>query len=413
MEALTPLSRPARPRVLVVDDQPANLIALRSVLGGYDVATAGSGSAALRELLKTDFAVVILDVHMPDLDGFDTAALLRQRPRSEYTPIIFMSAVRMEPDDRERGYALGAVDYLVSPIEPDVLRAKVAVFAELNRRQREAREMAEQLARANMALSERAEELEQLNDRLLLEVADRRRAEEALVERARELEVANRDIDAFSAAAAHDLRAPVRAIAGFVGLVLEEHGKLLPPEARAALERATASTRRMSALIDGLLQIAHVSRVHTTVHPVDLGALAMEIVEELRRSSPERTVEAVVSPDLVANGDPALLRVIMVNLIDNAWKFTRQANPGRIEVGKTQCDGRTVYHVRDNGVGFDMAHAGLLFQAFTRLHAPGQFEGSGIGLATVRRIVERHDGRIWAESAIGRGATFYFTLDAS
>ncbi|MEX0899934.1 MAG: ATP-binding protein [Gammaproteobacteria bacterium] len=245
----------------------------------------------------------------------------------------------------------------------------------------------------------RRAEITRLNDEL----------EERILQRTAELEQSNRELESFSYSVSHDLRSPLRAIVGF-SEALQEEVPDLPPEAQRLFERIRAATRRMAQRIDGLLNLAHVSRRPLTVQMVDLGSIAGEIIEELRQRDRDRTVTTVVEPELVARGDPKLLRAVLENLLENAWKFTGDTPRPRIEVGTVGADGETVYFVKDNGAGFDMAFADKLFAAFSRLHANDEFPGTGIGLATVQRIVQRHGGRIWAEAVPDEGAAFYFTL---
>lgn len=242
------------------------------------------------------------------------------------------------------------------------------------------------------------------------DISERRRAEAALRRYAAQLEAANAELDAFAYSVSHDLRAPLRAIDGFSQALLEDCGDRLDAAGRAHLARVRQATQRMAQLIDDLLNLSRVTRAQMRLAPVDLSALAQRIAAELRHSAPDRAVEFVIAPGLVVQGDPGLLHVALENLLANAWKFTAPRARARIEVGVTVHAGRPAYFVRDDGVGFDMRYADKLFGAFQRLHAAEEFPGTGIGLATVQRIVHRHGGRVWAEGAVDRGATFYFTL---
>ena len=241
----------------------------------------------------------------------------------------------------------------------------------------------------------------------LLLVRSRTLAEHA----SRDLEDANRELEAFSYSVSHDLRAPLRSIEGFSQILLEDYAEKLDEEGQNYLGRVRAASRRMALLIDDLLDLSRVSRSPLRRELVDLSAQAREITAELAKSQPEREAEFVIADGLTANGDARLLSLALENLLGNAWKFTSREERARIEFGSTTLEGRErVYFVRDNGVGFDEAYAGKLFGAFQRLHGPEEFEGTGIGLATVQRIVRRHGGRVWAEGEVGKGATFFFTL---
>ncbi len=230
--------------------------------------------------------------------------------------------------------------------------------------------------------------------------------------RTAELEGANAELEAFSYSVSHDLRAPLRAIDGFSHALMEDFKDQVPKGATDYLRRIVAATRRMSDLIDGLLDLSRVSRAEMRWQEVDLSVMARQEAESLQRAEPQRHVEWVIPESLAARGDPRLLRVALDNLIGNAWKFTAGKEAARIQIGQRTNGEGGAYFVADDGAGFDMAYAGKLFGAFQRLHTEREFEGTGIGLATVRRVINRHGGRIWAESAPGRGATFFFTLGA-
>jgi signal transduction histidine kinase len=247
---------------------------------------------------------------------------------------------------------------------------------------------------------------------LQLEAANRQleNTNRDLEETNRELEGANRELEAFSYSVSHDLRSPLRSIEGFAQILLEDHAQGLDEEARGHLRRVRAASRRMALLIDDLLDLSRVTRSALTMQMVDLSALAREIAAEIEKSQPDRSVRFVIADGLAVRGDPRLLRVLLENLLGNAFKFTQREREATIEFGAVTRDGGVAYYVRDNGVGFDEAYATKLFGAFQRLHGSEDFEGTGIGLATVQRIVQRHGGKAWAEGAVGKGATFFFTL---
>jgi signal transduction histidine kinase len=226
------------------------------------------------------------------------------------------------------------------------------------------------------------------------------------------LAAANEELEAFSYSVAHDLRAPLRGIQGFSQAVLEDYSDKVDERGRDYLSRVSAAAVRMSALIDDLLQLSRISRAGLVPAAVDLSALARDIALELQRESPDRMVCMVIADEARATGDPQLLRIALENLLGNAWKFSSKVGEPVIEFGCMETGGQDVFYVRDNGAGFDAAHASRLFAPFQRLHAERDFPGTGIGLATVQRVVRRHGGRIWAEGQPGAGATFYFTLAA-
>ena len=240
------------------------------------------------------------------------------------------------------------------------------------------------------------------------EQRERRRAEQ----RGIDLAAVNYELEAFAYSVAHDLRAPLRSVDGFSQALLEDCSDKLDEEGKLHLRYIRESAQQMAALIDDLLTLSRITRSELTREQVNLTDTASSVLAQLRRSQPERRVEAILAADLVADADPRLVKVALENLLGNAWKFTGKAAEARIELGIKPSNGEPAYFVRDNGAGFDMTYAGKLFGVFQRLHSAAEFEGTGIGLATVQRIVRRHGGRIWAEGVVGRGATFYFTLGA-
>jgi PAS domain S-box-containing protein len=231
--------------------------------------------------------------------------------------------------------------------------------------------------------------------------------------RTAELEASNRELEAFSYSVSHDLRAPLRSIDGFARILEEELGQRLDAGSRSHLERIRRAAGRMAYLIDNLLELARLSRHALHKENVNLSEIALQIIDDLRHEEPSRQVEVEVTSDLMATCDKTLMRVVLDNLLRNAWKFSARRAPARIAFGADRSGSRIVFSVADNGVGFDMAFATQLFRAFHRLHDGAEFQGSGIGLANVQRVIQRHGGQIWASSAPDQGATFYFTLDAS
>ena len=226
----------------------------------------------------------------------------------------------------------------------------------------------------------------------------------------RQLESANEELEAFAYSASHDLQAPLRAIEGFCQLLHETHGQSLDAEGRRFLARINVNVKRMGAIIEDLLALSRIGKTQMSRRKVDLSAVAQRIVAELRAREPARRVEVEIAPRLEAWGDERLVVIALENLIGNAWKYTGRKPEARIEVGKRDVVGQSVFYVKDNGAGFDMAFASKLFTPFVRLHGVSEFEGTGIGLATVKRIVERHGGEIWAEAQVDLGATIHFTL---
>jgi len=378
-QAATPLK--TKVNILVVDDDATKRFALRTILAPLDenVVEASSGADALRQLLRNEFAVVLLDVRMPIMDGFETAQLIRQRPRSELTPLIFVTALDQAETDMGRGYNLGAVDFVFAPVVPGILRAKVTVFVELYRAQQELRRYRTQL-------------------------------ETLVEERTIALTAINRELEAFSYSVSHDLRAPLVSFDGLSQTLLEKYGQELDATATDYLQRMREASKRMTSVFDGLQMLFRLTSGEIRREEIDVSAMEGQIVDELRSANPDRPVDIDIAPGITVSGDQRLVRILLTNLINNAWKFTGGKEPARIVIGREMVDGDSRIFVKDNGVGFDMIDSHRLFGAFQRLHSQSEFPGAGIGLATARRIVNRHGGRIWAEGAVGEGATFYFVL---
>ena len=262
-------------------------------------------------------------------------------------------------------------------------------------------------ARARLDIAERSEQVSALNRELAQSNAN---LEARVAERTRELQVSNQELEAFSYSVSHDLRAPLRTIDGFSLALQEDFADVLNEEGRDYINRVRAGVQRMGQLIDALLQLSRVTRADVQREKVDLSSLATLVFNDLRAADPDRQITFMAEPGVAVMGDARLLRIALENLIGNAWKFTSKTQDPRIEFGSGTRDGQTIYFVRDNGAGFDMQYVDRLFTAFQRLHGDRDFKGSGIGLATVSRIIRRHHGTIHAESELGHGATFFFTL---
>jgi len=239
---------------------------------------------------------------------------------------------------------------------------------------------------------------------------ERKRAEESLKRYTAELETANKELEAFSYSVSHDLRAPLRIMDGFSQIVLEDYGDKLDATGKDYLDRVRKASQNMSVLIDDLLKLSRVARTDMYRDRVDLSEIAHSILDELKAHDPGRNTEFVIQDNMMVSGDKALLTIALRNLLENAWKFTSKCFITRIEMGISFNNKEMVYFIRDNGVGFDMKYADRLFKPFQRLHTNREYEGTGIGLAIVQRIIRRHQGQIWVESSEGQGATFYFTL---
>jgi signal transduction histidine kinase len=359
------ISSVRRARILWADDNADMRDYVRRLLADrYDVLAVPDGLTALSKAQEEPPDLVLSDVMMPGLDGFGLLRELRKHERTRTIPVILLSA-RAGEESAVEGLDAGADDYLAKPFSARELLARVRTHLELARVRREW---------------------------------------------AKELEQANNELEAFSYSVSHDLRAPLRAIDGFSKTLLDEYGKKLDEKACGYLSRVRAGTQRMAALIDDLLNLSRINRAPLRKDSISLTEMARSVTAELQEKEPSRKVLIEIADGLAARGDARLVTVVLVNLLGNAWKFTARQQEAQIAVGQEKKENETVFSVRDNGAGFDMAYADKLFAPFQRLHSDSEFEGTGIGLATVQRIISRHGGRIWAESEVGKGTSFFFTL---
>ena len=389
-------------RVLAVDDSETYLQLLAETLRseGYEVILARSGEQALELLAVQPVDCMLLDLMMPGIGGRETCIRVKSVPTMRDIPIIMLTAVE-DRDAMIQGLSAGADDYIAKSCELDLVRARV--LAQIRRKQfeDEHRAIREKLLRAEYAANEARNALQLMQAKAALT--------EELELKNSELEVKNDELESFSYSVAHDLRAPLRSIDGFSLALLEDCGDKLDDAGKEYLNYVRQSTQHMARLIDDLLALSRVTRAPLDRAEADISSIARGVTSRLARSWPDRRVEVVVAEHMVGDCDHHLLTIVFENLLGNAWKFTGRRENARIEVGVVDGDPRT-YFVRDNGAGFDMSYAAKLFGVFQRLHSTTEFEGTGIGLATVQRIIRRHGGRIWAESAVEEGATFYFTL---
>ena len=367
-----PVQPTGAPRVLLVDDRSENLSALEALLEGCGAATvrAASGPEALRRLLEEDFALILMDVRMPEMDGFETAQMVHRRKRSRATPIVFLTAHGDDPASVLRGYESGAVDYLPKPIVPEILRAKVSIFLELYEKSELLRRQAEHL----IAL--------------------------------------NRELEAFSSTVSHDLKAPLRAIRSWSQVMLEDYrGKTLDAEGQATLERILEAGNRMDGLIQSLLNYAKVSRADITVERVSLDEVVDEAVAALKAELDSRGAEVRIQGPLeTAVAHRTSLVQAVCNLLSNANKFTPPSvQPVLVVRSEARGDRRRLW-VEDNGIGIDPADLDRIFRPFERLHTQDAYAGHGIGLAIVQRVVERVGGSVGVESQPGQGSRFWIEL---
>ncbi|HEU0033861.1 MAG TPA: response regulator [Kofleriaceae bacterium] len=393
-------------RLLTVDDDPDYLDILGGRLRkrGYDVARAISGEDAIRTVGEEHIDCILLDRSMAGMGGVETCKRLKESRATRDIPVIILTATEQR-DAVIESLAAGADDFVSKASGFDVLSARVQ--AQLRRKQieDEQRKVREQLLRSELEASEARAARELAETRAVM-------AEE-LARKNVELAQANRELEAFSYSVSHDLRAPLRTISAFTQALAEDLADRLDDRALDHIRRVLAASARMADLIEALLELARIHRAPLGRYRVDMTALASTIVEELTRREPDREVVCNIQRGLYVEADGRLLRVLLDNLLGNAWKFSRKRPQAHVELATEQRDGETVFYVKDDGAGFDMAQADRLFTPFHRLHTDGEFHGTGIGLATVRRIVERHGGRVWAEGIVGEGAKVSFTLPAS
>lgn len=383
-------------KILTVDDSLTYLEEVASQLReeGYDVVPARSGEEALELLSVQSVDCILLDLVMPGLSGQETCRRIKDSPAWRDIPLIMHTALE-EQEAMIEGINAGADDYIAKSNDLEVLRARVR--AQLRRKQFE---------------DENRTIREELLEKELQVVAanSARELAEARASFVEELERKNKELEAFSYSVSHDLRAPLRSINGFSRLLLEDYAGNLDEKGQNYLVRVASSAQRMGELIDDILLLSRVSRADLRRGQIDLSRIVREVVENLQRADPDRRVTISIEENLSADADLGLMRVAIENLLGNAWKYTRKAPEVRIQFGVEKIEGSPTFFVRDNGAGFDMAHSGNLFLPFHRLHSESDFPGTGIGLATVRRIIDRHGGRIWADGAVGQGATFHFVI---
>jgi len=383
-------------KILAVDDSNTYLHALGDCLReeGYEVTLARSGEEALELLAVQGVDCILLDLLMPGLGGKETCRRIKAAPVVRDTPLILLTSVEDRATMLE-GFTAGADDFIPKSSELDVVKARLRAQIRRKHSEDENRRIRDQLLQQKLEATE---------------VRAARDLAEARAELIAELERKNRELEAFSYSVSHDLRAPLRSIDGFSQALLEDQLERLDARGQRHLRQVRKSAQRMAELIDDLLELSRVGRGELHRIPSDLSTLAREVVAELQRREPERELEVVIAPGLLAQVDARLLRIVFENLIGNAWKFTRKVQLARIEVGQVPTLEGPAFFVRDNGAGFAMSYADKLFRPFQRLHTEEEFPGTGIGLATIQRIVDRHGGRAWAEGEVSRGATFYFTL---
>lgn len=384
-----------KPKILMVDDHPDNVELVCQILEDqYQMLTANKGADCLEIAEDEKPDLILLDVMMPEMDGYQVLSKLQENEGTREIPVVFLTARYKDTDRIVKGLDLGAFDYITKPFDDEILLARVGVAIRVKR-----------------AEDNNRHQKQELEER----IAELTVAQQALHAANLELNCKNKELEAFSYSVSHDLRSPLRSIGGFSQLVLEDYAPQLDAQGQDYLNRIYSGVQHMSKLIDDLLKMAQLSNSPLTRTSVDLSRIAKTILSQLCESHPQRKVEIQVAEGLTVSADKVLISTVLHNLLDNAWKYTAKKDQAKIEFGlvQKQEDEPPVFYVRDNGVGFDMRYAEKLFKTFQRLHRGNEFPGTGIGLATVQRIINRHGGRIWAEAEVGRGARFFFTLNDS
>jgi signal transduction histidine kinase len=406
------------PSILLVDDREDNLLSMETILesGKYNFVKATSGKQVLKILLtQVDFALILMDVNMPNLNGFETATLIYERERLRHIPIIFITANNYGEDNIFEGYRSGAVDYIYKPINPDLLRAKVSVFIELYRK--------------NAQLLAQEQRLIAINRNLELEIQERKASEGQvsalnlqLLQNISRLESANKELDLFAFMASHDLQAPLRKIRMFSDRLLMDYDNRIDEEGRAHLERIQNGCKQMQLLINDILEFSKISVKKELFREVDLNIIIDQILVDFEEQLEQKKIKVIVDklPHLYVN--PVLMNPLFSNLISNAIKYSRNFEDSYIRIrtdlpaskeSYSEVRGKKRYcriFIEDNGIGFEQKYAKEIFDMFRRLHPGTEFDGTGIGLALCKKIAEKHGGAISVNSVVNKGSTFILSL---
>ena len=406
------------PKILLVDDRDDNLLSIETILepDGYKFSKANSGRDALKILLKEyDFALILMDVKMPNMNGFETAALIYEREKLKHIPIIFITANNYGDENIFKGYRAGAVDYIYKPVNPDLLRAKVSVFVDLYRK--------------NHRLIAQEQKLVASNKNLENEINERKASEQhakelnrQLLENISLLEAANKDLDRFAFMASHDLQEPLRKIRTFSDRLYFKYKDVLDQEGKTNIIRIQKASERMQLLINDILTFSKVSVEDGMFEQSDLNKLIAEVLGDMEDEIKEKNAKISVKQLPLMYVNPGLIRPLFHNLISNALKYSKKNVEPIINIHSEESPapngngGTETYSkycrifIEDNGIGFDQKYSEQIFGMFKRLHLNTEFEGTGIGLALCKKIVEKHHGYISARSKINEGSTFIISL---
>jgi len=399
-----------QPKILLVDDREDNLLSIEAILApdGYQFVRAHSGRDALKILLtEFDFAMILMDVKMPNLNGFETAALIYEREKLKHIPIIFITANNFGEENMFKGYQSGAIDYLFKPINPELLRAKVNVLIELYRK--------------NRLLLEQEQKLIAINKNLELEINDRKASEEKvkelnrqLIDNVNNLEIANKDLERFAFMASHDLQEPLRKIRIFCDRLLMKLQEKDPDELNT-INRIQQAAARMQALINDILAFSKMSVEASGFVKSDLNVIINDLITDIDEEVKEKKAKIIIQPLPSLPVSPGLMRTLFQNLISNAMKYKKEDADPVIHI-RSDNNGSNKFcriFVEDNGMGFDQKYAEDIFGMFRRLHSKDKFGGTGIGLALCKKIVEQHNGYISAQSKPDEGTTIIISLPHS
>lgn len=407
-----------QPKILLVDDREDNLLAIETIFepDGYRFVKANSGRDALKILLREfDFALILMDVKMPNLNGFETASLIYERDKLRHIPIIFITANNFGDENLYRGYQAGAIDYIYKPIKPEVLRAKVSVLIDLYRKNRQ--------------LLAQEQRLVAINKSLEMEIKERKASEEKvkhlnrqLLENIASLEQANKDLDRFAFMASHDLQEPLRKIRMFSDRLALKYSEIMDDDGRTNIQRIHKAAERMQNLITDILTFSKISVDAPSFVNCDMNALIDEVLVDLDEEIKSKKGRIITEKLPVLSVNPSLIKPLFHNLIGNALKYSKKDTTPLVKItseisgqinGRTDKDAGPQYcriYIQDNGIGFDQKYAEEIFGMFKRLHHNSEFQGTGIGLALCKKIVEQHKGFISARSKINEGSTFIISL---
>lgn len=487
----------AKPKILIVDDKPENLVALRIVLRDLNIelVEATSGNDALKATLRHDFALALLDIQMPEMDGYELAGILREEEKTMHLPFIFISAVYTDNLNVFKGYEKGAFSFITKPFQPEILINKVKFFIDKHQQEISLLELNEKLKRkikeiadykyaldesSIVAITDQKGIIKEVNNNFCTiskytreeligqdhrminsgyhskefmkdlwttisggkiwrgevkniakdetifwldttivpfqnedgkpyqymtirsDITARKKAED-------KLQAVNKELEAFSYSVSHDLRAPLRAINGYAEILNEDYGTKLDDEGKRIIEIIRDNTTRMGILIDDLLSFSRLGRKEILMTEIDMNKLVEEVMVELNKSMTHHA-KIKIGKLHEAKADYGLLRQVLFNLISNAVKYSSKKKNPIVEISSEEKKNEIIFSVKDNGAGFDMQYADKLYGVFQRLHSQDEFEGTGVGLAIVQRIIFRHKGRSWAEGKVNEGAVFYFSI---